>query len=190
MKCPSCKLELTRVPAGGLKVLVCQEGCGGLWFGHLEMRKLKGTYQGRGERLLDVPRVEGVRFFRDVEAICPQCVTSLLFRHFFSKELGVEVCQCAKCSGFWLDIGELGGIQSRFDTEEVRKQAVASYLKTIFAGKIAKMDLLIEEIMQSARSIVRIFLFICPRKYLPKNPLLPKAYFGDLIVTQDADKHR
>jgi len=184
MKCPSCHQELTMKSAGGLKVFACREGCGGLWFGHYEVQKLQGQYIGAGERLLDVPRAEGVRFFRNVEAICPHCTTSLLLRHFFSKEIGVEVFQCPKCGGFWLDCGELAGIKSRFDTEERRKQVAASYFEIIFAGRIAKMNLLIEDVLKAARSIVKIFLFVCPVKYLSGNRFLKKEYFSDLNVPQ------
>lgn len=184
MKCPSCHQELTEIFTGGLKVFACKEGCGGLWFGHYELQKLKGQNIGAGERLLNVPRAEGVRFFRNVEAICPQCTTSLLLRHFFNKEIGVEVFQCAKCGGFWLDLGELMALESRFDTEESRRQAAASYFEIIFAGRIAKMDLLIEDVLKAARSIVKILIFVCPEKYLSGNRFLQKEYFSDLHIPQ------
>ena len=100
MKCPSCNLMLCEMSAGGLKVFSCQGGCGGLWFGRFELLKLDKKSHGTGARLLNVPRADGVRFFRNVEAICPHCETSLLLRHFFSRERDVEVCQCAKCGGF------------------------------------------------------------------------------------------
>ncbi|GJL79082.1 MAG: hypothetical protein NPINA01_20710 [Nitrospinaceae bacterium] len=100
------------------------------------------------------------------------------------------MCQCAKCGGFWLDCGELAGIQSQFDTEEEQKQAAASYFQTIFDEKIAKMDLMKLEMSESARSIVKIFLFICPEKYLPENTfLLQKKYFSDLNVSQKPGKN-
>lgn len=178
MICPSCNLKLREMPAGGLKVLVCQGGCGGLWFGRFEWMKLDRQSHGIGEKLLNVPRADGVRFFRDVEAICPQCKTSLMLRHFFSREQNVEVYQCAKCSGFWVDSGELASIvKSIFETEEKQQQAVASYFKTIFDQRIAKMSLHIEDVMGSARSIVQIFLFICPEKFQPLETSLQQGYF-------------
>jgi Zn-finger nucleic acid-binding protein len=181
MNCPSCKLELGKISAGGLSVFVCQGGCAGLWFGRFELSKLKGPSPGAGERLLKVPRAEGVRFFRNVEAICPFCKTSLLLRHFFCKERDVEVCQCAKCGGFWVDSGELARIiEPSFLTEEKQKQAVASYFKTIFDQRIAKMNLANEDISGSARSIVKIFLFLCPEKFQPLETSLERKYFSGL----------
>jgi Zn-finger nucleic acid-binding protein len=181
MNCPSCNLELCEISAGGLRVFVCQGGCGGLWFGRLELLKLDGQPPGTGERLLHVPRAAGVRFFRDVEAICPQCRTSLLLRHFFSREQDVEVFQCPKCGGFWIDSGELAGInKTTYQTEEKQKQAVESYFKTIFDQRIAKMNLANEDILGSARSIVKIFLFLCPEKFQPLKTSLQQEYFRDL----------
>jgi uncharacterized protein len=171
---------LTEKFAGGLKVFVCEGECGGLWFGHYEIAKLKGHFNGEGADLLRIRRSDGVRFFRDVQAVCPQCTTSLLFRHFFSKEMGVEVCQCPKCGGFWLDLGGLMDLESRFGTEGECRQAAASYFETIFGGKVAKMNLLIEDVLNSARAIAKMFLFVCPKKYLPEKRLLPNEYFSDL----------
>jgi Zn-finger nucleic acid-binding protein len=181
MNCPSCKLELNKIWAWGLAVFVCRGSCAGLWFGRFEVLKLAGQSSGAGERLLKVPRAEGVRFFRNVEAICPHCKTSLLMRHFFCRERDVEVCQCAKCGGFWVDAGELAKIiEPSFLTEEKQKQAVASYFKTIFDQRIAKMNLANEDIFGSARSIVKIFLFLCPEKFQPLETSLEQKYFSRL----------
>jgi len=181
MNCPSCKLELHEMSAGGLRIFACKGGCGSLWFSRFELLKLDTSKHGNGERLLRVSRTQGVRFFRDVEAICPHCETSLLLRHFFCRERDVEVYQCPKCGGFWIDSGELADIvKSAFATEEKQKQAVASYFKTIFDQRIAKMNLANEDILGSARSIVKIFLFICPKKFQPVPTSLQQKYFHDL----------
>lgn len=181
MKCPSCNLELSEMSAGGLRVLACQGGCGGLWFGRYELLKLDGNSHGTGEQLLKIPRAEGVRFFRDVEAICPHCKTSLLFRHFFSREREVEVYQCAKCGGFWIDSGELSSLViSGVEAGEKQKRAVASYFKSIFDQRIAKMNLHSEDVLESARSIVKIFLYICPENFQPLETSLQQKYFRDL----------
>jgi Zn-finger nucleic acid-binding protein len=181
MNCPSCKQELKKISTGGLTVFVCQGGCAGLWFGRYELLKLNAQNQGNGERLLYVPQAEGVRFFRDVEAICPQCKTSLLLRHFFSREQNVEVCQCPKCGGFWIDAGELASIvKPRLETEGKQKQAVDAYFNTIFDERILKMNLANEDIFGSAKSIVKIFLFLCPEQFQPLKTSLLKEYFSGL----------
>jgi len=93
----------------------------------------------------------------------------------------VEVCQCAKCGGFWVDAGELASlVKSGLETEDKQKQAVASYFITIFDQRLAKMNLHIEDVMESARSIVKIFLFICPEKFQPLETSLQKKYLGVL----------
>ncbi|VAX27795.1 hypothetical protein MNBD_NITROSPINAE05-757 [hydrothermal vent metagenome] len=181
MNCPSCKLELKKISAGGLSAFVCEGSCAGLWFGRFELLKLSAHSKGQGKQLLHVSRAEGVRFFRNVEAICPHCKTSLLLRHFFSREQNVEVCQCPKCGGFWVDSGELASIvKPTSETEEKQKQAVASYFKTIFDERILKMNLANEDIFGSAKSIVKIFLFLCPEQFQPLNTSLEREYFRGL----------
>lgn len=168
MKCPSCRHRLSAVVAQGVRVSACQGGCGGLWFDRFELKKLRNNFQGAGEKLLDIDRAEGVRFYWDVEPICPKCETTLLFRHFFSKRRDVEVDQCSKCGGgVWVDPGELADFMRRPLHEAARKKAFADYFQTIFGERIAAMDLFKQDVHAAAQSIVNIFLFICPKEYSP-----------------------
>jgi len=168
MKCPSCAQRLSAVVVQGGRVRACQGGCGGLWFDRFELAKLRGHFHGAGEKLLDIDRAEGVRFYRDVEPICPKCQTTLLFRHFFSKRQDVEVDPCSKCGGLWVDPGELANFMRRPLSEAARKKAFADYFQTIFGERIAAMDLFKQDVHAAAQSVVNIFLFICPRQYLPQ----------------------
>ncbi len=172
MKCPSCGFDLKEVRVFGLKIPVCRGGCGGLWFDRYEFSQLKTDFEGEGESLLNIERAEGVRFYRDVEPICPKCQTTLLFRHFFSKLHDVEVEQCAKCGGFWVDPGELATLRARFPDAEKRKRAAEDYFQAIFDERIARMDLMKQDVVDSAKIIVTLFLFICPKEHLPrKSPI-------------------
>jgi hypothetical protein len=71
-------------------------------------------------------------------------------------------------------------MEPSFLTEEKQQQAVASYFKTIFDQRIAKMNLANEDIFGSARSIVKIFLFLCPEKFQPLGTALEQKFYRGL----------
>ena len=112
MECPSYKNTLTKIIKASVQILACEDECGGLWFSHSQVKRLKNIRPGSGMSLLMIKRVDGIKVYRRVEHICPQCKTTLLFRHFFSKELDTEVNQCAKCGGFWVDVAGLSKLRS------------------------------------------------------------------------------
>ena len=107
MDCPACNNELKAVSVTGVKVQTCAGSCGGLWFEWHEIKKLKDRNAGAGAELLLVERAEGVHTFRDIQHPCPHCIRSLLYRHCFSRKFSYEIDQCAKCAGFWVDVGTL-----------------------------------------------------------------------------------
>ncbi|NIP99280.1 MAG: hypothetical protein GWM98_01735, partial [Nitrospinaceae bacterium] len=117
MKCPSCENPLTSQSTAGVKVMTCRRGCGGLWFDGREIQKLQERLPGAGAALLPVERPAGVYIFRDIQHPCPRCVSTLLYRHCFSKTFQYEVDQCARCGGFWVDPGTLPEIASETSPE-------------------------------------------------------------------------
>ena len=51
---------------------------------------------------------------------CPNCSTSMTL----SNRLGVEIDQCPRCKGVWLDRGELekvANMQNRYEDEHYQK---------------------------------------------------------------------
>ena len=167
MECPSCKNVLTKIVQAGVKVLVCQDECGGLWFSQSQLRRLKKLKPGLGASLLKIKRADGVKVYRSIEHICPQCKTTLLFRHFFSQELDTEVNQCAKCGGFWVDVAGLSKLRSM--TGQQKQIAMSSYFSIIFHKKISSMHLLNEDVDQAVKSIIQIFKFLCPEEDFPET---------------------
>lgn len=165
MECPACKNLLTEIVQVGVKVLVCQGECGGLWFSHSQVWKLEKLKSGMGTQFLKISRADGVKIFRGVEHICPQCKTTLLFRHFFSKELDTEVDQCAKCAGFWAGVTGLAKIQSIEETQ--KKKAIDNYFSIILNKKITGIKILNEDVADALKSIFHIFRFLCPEEDFP-----------------------
>ena len=167
MKCPACDTTMEEVIVEDIAVDVCKQGCGGLWFDNFELQKVNETHESAGESLLQI-RAEGtVTIDPSQRRMCPKCEDITMMRHFFSVNKEVEVDECPKCGGFWLDCGELGRIRNQYSSEEERKNAAKDYFENIFGGELMKMEEGGEEKLEKAKKISRMFRFMCPSYYIP-----------------------
>ena len=160
MKCPACENKLTEIKIAGIKVFVCKNSCGGLWINHRIIKKIERLDSGAGSELLLLEKAEGVKFYREAEHPCPQCKTTLLYRHFFSKQYDTEVDQCSKCGGFWIDAGGLAKIMNSSSEEKI--VLLEEYNDFIIKNKILGMNLANQDIAKAADQIVKIFSFLKP----------------------------
>ena len=160
MNCPACENDLSEHKVSGIRVNVCSGFCGGLWFNITQARKVEFLKQGAGSGLLYFEIADGVKTYRGAEHPCPHCKTTLLYRHFFSRDFDTEVNQCSKCSGFWIDVGGLSKIMK--SNSEEKKELIEVYFKAIKNDKIAEMKLLNQDIAEAVEMIISIFNFIKP----------------------------
>ncbi|CCQ90060.1 conserved hypothetical protein [Nitrospina gracilis 3/211] len=172
LECPSCRNNLTPRSVAGVSVHVCEGGCGGYWVGKNSLKRLPERLPGAGAELLSVPRSDGVHLFRNVDHICPHCQNTLLYRHWFSRKLQLEVDQCAKCAGFWVEVGELASILTTDLDEAERIQRAEAYFEVVIRDKVGGMNLVNDDMMDAARHIVQIFRFLCPKQYFPDAAVL------------------
>ena len=170
MNCPSCNNELKALAVTGVRVLACAGSCGGLWFERNQLKKLKNRNTGAGAELLRVERAEGVHVFRDVQHPCPHCIHSLLYRHWFSRKFHYEVDQCAKCGGFWIDVGALARLSPQ-SPAEAEQQTAKMYFKNLFEENLKPENLLHPDTQAAARIIVKIFRFLTPKTLFPAEYL-------------------
>jgi len=103
MKCPSCKNQLREKGAGGLTLDVCYGGCGGIWFDAAELERVSARAATTLHTIWQVP-VSSVKLSEP--RTCPRCPEQVLERKWFSDSKKVEIDQCPKCGGVWLDAGE------------------------------------------------------------------------------------
>ena len=166
MECPACKNILTKTVKASVQIFVCKDQCGGLWFSQIQVKKIETLNPGLGTSLLKIKRADGVKLYRRVEHICPQCRTTLLFRHFFTKELDTEVNQCAKCGGFWFDVAGLSKLQSMKGQQ--KQKAVKNYFSVILDEKILNVHLVNEDVAKAVKNIIQVFQFLCPEEDFPR----------------------
>jgi hypothetical protein len=152
---------------GPITVDVCKGGCGGIWFDRFELSKVDEPHESAGEALLQIERDAGIKVDRETRRGCPACPGIVLMRHFYSVKQQVEIDECPACAGYWLDVGELAGIRSEFQTDEERRAAAATSFAEVFDRQLAAMRAQSQAQAERARRIARIFRFICPSFYLP-----------------------
>jgi len=88
---------------GGMTLDVCYGGCGGIWFDATELDRVSASAATTLHTIWNVP-ISNVKLTEP--RMCPRCPELILERKWFSDLKKVEIDQCAKCGGIWLDAGE------------------------------------------------------------------------------------
>jgi len=161
MKCPACGNRLQGTAVGDVSVDVCRGGCGGIWFDNYELRKFDEPHDAAGETLLDVERNENIHVDFRKTRNCPKCNDVVMARHFFNPKRQVEIDECPRCGGVWLDYGELGPIRKTYMSPQDQEKAAKEYLTEVlgpdFAAEPPHSDL------DTSHRITRVFRFLTPR---------------------------
>jgi len=160
MRCPACDNELTEYKVSGIKVDICRGSCGGIWIQHSQIKKLKHLKHRVSTELLLIEKADGIKTYRNSEHPCPNCKTTLLYRHFFSQKYDTEVNQCSKCGGFWIDVGGLTEIL--ISSNKNKKALIDNYFNAINDEKISRMNLANQDIVEAMKMIKDIFRFLKP----------------------------
>ena len=140
MQCPACGRALERMTVADVTVDVCRGGCGGIWFDARELGKLDDRDEAAGEALLDVERDPAVTVDHDAQWGCPRCGHPAMTRHFYSPKRAVEVDECPKCAGVWLDAGELATIRAQYAGADERRQAHLAFARQLYDEQLAQIQ--------------------------------------------------
>jgi len=167
MKCPACSNPLEKVTVEGITIDVCRTGCGGIWFDHLELKKVDEKHETAGQNIVDLKINPTVTVDCSQRRNCPRCKTPVMRRHFMSEKREVAVDECPACGGIWLDWGELGQIRNQFDTEAERKQAFEEQFNATFGKALEAMKEEDQEDLQRTHKVAGALRFICPSFYIP-----------------------
>lgn len=167
MKCPACNHELTEVKVADINVDICKGGCGGIWFDNFEFKKFDEPHESAGCALLNIEKNEKIKVDPKKRRNCPRCTGSvIMMRHFESVKKRIEVDECPKCGGLWLDSGELAVIRDLYNTESEKSKAAEACLTEVFGGELERMKNESEAKLKSARKIANALRFLCPSYYI------------------------
>lgn len=166
MKCPACSNQLSVKTVSGVDLDVCDNGCGGIWFDKFEFKKFDERREPDAETLLHLtikarPQNAGANLN------CPKCAGLKMMRHFSSVKRQVTVDECPKCSGVWLDAGELTSIRDEFATEAERRAAAEKVFSEMFDGALNEQRKESLAKFETASKIAHALRFICPSYYSP-----------------------
>ncbi|MBE0566243.1 MAG: zf-TFIIB domain-containing protein [Krumholzibacteria bacterium] len=167
MKCPACGHGMTETAVRGINVDVCKGGCGGLWFDWFELKKVDEEHESVGGDLLHAARDPHVQVDYAARRDCPRCDGIVMMRHFASVKREIEVDECARCGGFFLDHGELNRLRSQYGSEDERQQAAESLFAELFDAGLEDLHDDSEEQAERSRAFARIFRFVLPSHWLP-----------------------
>lgn len=167
MNCPNCKThKLTSMKFERVSVDVCQNGCGGVWFDQFEFKKVDEKAEQDGDLIANLT-VKVTTSTQHPPRPCPKCSGVTMMKRFESVKRQVEIDECAKCAGIWLDAGELKTIRSQFSTEAERTKAAEAFFQDVFSKDLAAYRGQSAENRQKAESYARMLRFICPSQYIP-----------------------
>jgi Zn-finger nucleic acid-binding protein len=166
MKCPACGKALSEIQAGGIRVDICREGCGGLWFDWFELSKVDEPSEEVGAALLALSPTTATKA-RSTQRRCPRCAGQPMQRHYFSVKRQVQVDECPACGGFWLDAGELARIRSLFESEESAREAAQVLFDGLVEEHFAGERGASQERLRRARRFAHFFRFLCPSYWIP-----------------------
>jgi len=127
MNCPRCNTNLEKMMASPkVEVDACKDGCGGIWLDNLEIKKLDEKSEVDQQLFIKLAESKTKSPDLNPRIKCPKCMDIVMMRHFANINKDIVIDECAKCGGWWLDIGELEKISEEFPTEAAHEAAAQS----------------------------------------------------------------
>ncbi len=164
MNCPVCKKSMLEEDFGGVKVDVCRSGCHGIWFDWGELAKLDEQNEGLGQALQEAFQYPRVNDTSRGIINCPRCNLPL-HRHVYVYDKDVNVDECFKCGGFFLDSGELKEIRDHHLSEQERSAYLQKLIENVPSYQQEKKDS--EKLAQRADALDHFTRFLQKSYYLP-----------------------
>ncbi|CAH0534628.1 hypothetical protein VST7929_02578 [Vibrio stylophorae] len=166
MKCPACSHQMSHVEVGGVEVDVCRGGCGGIWFDTYEFKKFDEPHEEAGTSLLNIEVNPEIKVDHSARRHCPKCENQPLHRHFYSMKREVEIDDCVRCAGVFLDTGELNIIRGMYNTEEEKREANVEAINEMFNEDVMNMNAKHQENREKAQRFANMVRFLCPSAYI------------------------
>lgn len=161
---------MTTRTVDSVDVDVCSGGCGGVWFDQYEFKKFDEAHEAAGEELLDVKTNPNAKPNLD-QRNCPKCRTIVMRRYFTSHLRQIEIDECGKCAGIFLDANELRRIRAEFPTEKERKAAAQKFIDDVFQNKVGDLRSSSHAVSTDNGSSIlsRFFRFVLPSNYFSND---------------------
>ena len=117
LRCPACGRALYPVSFGEITLDACEGGCGGVWFDRSELKAGVWPRTGAEPKPVHMQWDPQVTVDPARPRECPRCRPTRMERHGFAGDARIQVDECPKCGGIWLDRGEAEAAQGRERSE-------------------------------------------------------------------------
>lgn len=166
MLCPACGHSLSQIETSGITVDVCRDGCGGLWFDNHELDKVDESFEPVDDALVDLGPEPAPIMDTTARRECPLCEDTVMMRHFVSVRREIEVDECPRCGGMYLDRGELSAIRTQFESQEDRSAAAREYFAELFDADLQAEAERSEAAVRRARRFAGMLKLLLPSAWL------------------------
>ena len=169
MNCLRCKTKMIVLENRSVKIDVCFEGCGGIWFDWMELKKIDESHEADAEFIKKISECSTKKVNLSEKLNCPKCPKQPMIRRFSSIKRKAEIDECPQCGGFWLDAGELVAIHSEYQNETEKEAATKKYITDLFVTNpvVAEEHNQVKEELDKIDKFKNALRFICPSNYLP-----------------------
>ncbi|MBE3071022.1 MAG: zf-TFIIB domain-containing protein [Planctomycetes bacterium] len=158
---------MSEMDVSGVTVDVCRGGCAGIWFDRFELNKVDDKDESAGEALLAVECDPNVKVDHAAERTCPRCGDVTMMRHFHSPNREVEIDECGKCGGIWLDGGELAIIRGQYRSEADRRKDAHRFAHELLGKEFSQTT---SDETDAFHQVSRAFRFLCPGAHPTRKP--------------------
>lgn len=136
MQCPACQSELQEIDLHDLKIDLCQDGCGGIWFDRFELNRLNKIHANTLQNLFKTATQKTKTNITKTKRRCPRD-TTIMQQHYHSVRKKIEVDTCPCCAGIWLDRNELDAIQNEYESQHEREEEASRFIEAAFQKILA-----------------------------------------------------
>ena len=118
LECPACHKRLVKVELKSIGIIVdiCLDSCGGIYFGNKELPAVLAS----PDAIEEIKKVCEGKEFKKVEGSelrkCPFCASKMV-KNYTSYSREIQIDECYRCGGKFLDSGELEKIKA-INTED------------------------------------------------------------------------
>lgn len=164
--CPRCKVPMKETKVAGVALDRCSQ-CLGIFFDNFEMKKFDEPHEGQGEKIFEEDKAAPSKPRATNEKLsCPKCAGIVMIKRFSSIKRQVEIDECAKCGGVWVDPGEISQIRGEFKTEAERVNAAEALYDDILSGDMAGAKAEGDAEVQKYRRIGEAMKYLAPSWYI------------------------
>ncbi len=158
IKCPACQKEMHKIfiPAAGINIDICLDGCGGIYFDNREFKSFDEQHENIDEILNAIKGKEFIKVDENLPRTCPVCGAKMV-KNYASVKKEVQIDECYACGGKFLDNSELTKIRAQYSTEAERTADTMEYLYNTVGVKLKALDAKREKLAQERSWLKRFF---------------------------------